>query len=258
MASTPQRPRVHERGSSAHTIPSTHPPPGLRTFNFALECYLDTPSADSRLVLMLARKLSSLRIARCPGDDCLRPRVYGSVLRLRRSPVASYVTISDPQNPRVPQNISLAHPKDPSNLNQPSPSQSAFPPSPSQTSAPEPPPSDGGSKPGDNAETTPSSDENASLPVKFVHPTIDPQTNLPFPHAGPASPPLHINPPFNTHRFFTVLERSFPTPIARNLMRATRALLVDRIGRVKRDALTTQDLESVSRVPIYRSMLARA
>lgn len=29
-------------------------------------------------------------------------------------------------------------------------------------------------------------------------------------------------------------------------MRVTRALLVDRIGRVKRDALTVQDLESVS------------
>jgi hypothetical protein len=33
---------------------------------------------------------------------------------------------------------------------------------------------------------------------------------------------------------------------ARSLMRATRALLVDRIGKVKRDGLTYKDLDNVS------------
>ncbi|KLO16342.1 hypothetical protein SCHPADRAFT_848257 [Schizopora paradoxa] len=55
---------------------------------------------------------------------------------------------------------------------------------------------------------------------------------------------LHAVPPFNTHHFFVELEKTFPTPTARSLMRATRALLVDRVGRVRRDALTIKDLEN--------------
>jgi hypothetical protein len=54
------------------------------------------------------------------------------------------------------------------------------------------------------------------------------------------------NPPFDTHAFLSVLEKTFPTPTARSLMRATRALLVDRIGKVKRDGLTYKDLDNVS------------
>ena len=54
------------------------------------------------------------------------------------------------------------------------------------------------------------------------------------------------NPPFNTHAFFSVLEKTFPKQTARSLMRATRALLVDRIGKVKRDGLTYKDLDNVS------------
>ncbi|KAG9317542.1 hypothetical protein JVU11DRAFT_1748 [Chiua virens] len=58
---------------------------------------------------------------------------------------------------------------------------------------------------------------------------------------SPRLPPLpYTAPPFHTHAFFRALEGSFPTPTARSLMRATRALLVDRIGRVKRDGLTCQ------------------
>ena len=53
-------------------------------------------------------------------------------------------------------------------------------------------------------------------------------------------------PPFHTHHFFVELEKTFPTPTAGALMRATRALLVDRIGRVRRDALGLKDLENVS------------
>ncbi|EIW82376.1 hypothetical protein CONPUDRAFT_103467 [Coniophora puteana RWD-64-598 SS2] len=56
--------------------------------------------------------------------------------------------------------------------------------------------------------------------------------------------PVYLSPPFHTYQFFAALERTFPTPTARNLMRATRALLVDRIGRVRREGLTVQDLEN--------------
>jgi len=54
-------------------------------------------------------------------------------------------------------------------------------------------------------------------------------------------------PPFHTHAFFVALEKSFPTPTARSLMRATRALLVDRVGRVRREGLTVKDMENVRR-----------
>jgi Protein of unknown function (DUF1640) len=57
------------------------------------------------------------------------------------------------------------------------------------------------------------------------------------------------NPPFDTHTFFTVLEKTFPTPTSRSLMRATRALLVDRIGKVKRDGLTYKDIDNVMSPP---------
>ena len=206
-------------------------------------------SRDSRYwirpSLMLARPLTSLRSVRFSGDEWLRPRVCRSTLRLPQAPSVSYVTISDPPSPHAPQNIRLAHPKDPSN--QPGPTQSPPPPPPPNSSEAPPEPSLNDN----SSDSNGTSDSKASLQpaadsrllVKFEHPPIGPQSNLPRPHGGQAS---YTHPPFNTHRFFTVLERSFPSPIARNLMRATRALLADRIGRVKRDALTVQDLESVS------------
>ncbi|KZT24465.1 hypothetical protein NEOLEDRAFT_1206619 [Neolentinus lepideus HHB14362 ss-1] len=125
-------------------------------------------------------------------------------------------TISDPPQPNQSRleypsrAVSLhPHPKDPSNS-----------------------PLNGG---GDGAGPSGSSDVPVSsdLPSSHVSP--------PIPHA---SIPQYANPPFHTHRFFQVLEKTFPTPIARGLMRATRALLVDRTGRVKRDGLTTKDLEN--------------
>lgn len=60
-----------------------------------------------------------------------------------------------------------------------------------------------------------------------------------------AHPHVSSNPPFHTHSFFLVLERTFPTPVARALMRATRGLLVDRIGRVRREGLGLKDLDNV-------------
>ena len=67
----------------------------------------------------------------------------------------------------------------------------------------------------------------------------------PAPPVPARSPPPYTAPPFHTHAFFRALERSFPTPTARSLMRATRALLVDRVGRVKRDGLAVKDLDNV-------------
>ncbi|KAF8842284.1 hypothetical protein BDN67DRAFT_966048 [Paxillus ammoniavirescens] len=78
-------------------------------------------------------------------------------------------------------------------------------------------------------------------------------TPPPSPPTGISGPPARSNPPipapytappFHTHAFFATLERTFPTPTARSLMRATRALLVDRVGRVRREGLTMQDLDN--------------
>lgn len=195
--------------------------------------------------LMFVRKLQPLRCPAVPRNDGLRPRTTRSALRLRHIRPAPYVTISDPKNPSVPSNVSLAHPKDPSNQAGPSQSTSLFTlhPPPISPSPPTPDPPNVQIDSSGAAEPTLDVSTDASVPARYIHPPIDPGVQLPLPHAPPT---YHINPPFNTHRFFLKLERSFPTPIALNLMRVSRALLVDRIGRVKRDALTVQDLESVS------------
>ena len=57
--------------------------------------------------------------------------------------------------------------------------------------------------------------------------------------------PTYSSPPFHTHAFFRALEKTFPEQTARSLMRATRALLVDRIGKVRREGLTVKDLDNV-------------
>ncbi|KAG7097032.1 hypothetical protein E1B28_004425 [Marasmius oreades] len=71
-------------------------------------------------------------------------------------------------------------------------------------------------------------------------------TNCYLPIARPTneSSPTYTKPPFHTHSFFVVLERTFPTEVASTLMRATRALLVDRVGRIRRDGLITKDLDN--------------
>jgi hypothetical protein len=125
-------------------------------------------------------------------------------------------SISDPTTSR---SISLAHPRDP--LTQPE----RTPPR-KDTQAPvdlkEPPPSS-------SAESIPSS--TSGVPSTL----LDVSSNV----------SSYANPPFHTHAFFTALEKTFPTPTARSLMRATRALLVDRVGRVRREGLTVKDLDNV-------------
>ena len=89
-------------------------------------------------------------------------------------------------------------------------------------------------------------------------PNPPPSTSLPVPaHPPPQTTgnarsgssetgtPYYSSPPFDTHKFFVALEKSFEPPTARSLMRATRALLVDRTGRVRNEALSTKDLENV-------------
>jgi hypothetical protein len=134
--------------------------------------------------------------------------------------------------------ISMAHPRDPGPSSQLGPATSNDSDQPSSPS-PSPPPTA-------EAESQPSANE--SIPVPFIlrpeHSNDPPEpSNLPLPQAP--RPSSYTNPSFDTYRFFAALEKTFPTPTARSLMRATRALLVDKIGRVRKEALTVKDLESV-------------
>ncbi|RXW25217.1 hypothetical protein EST38_g558 [Candolleomyces aberdarensis] len=70
------------------------------------------------------------------------------------------------------------------------------------------------------------------------------KTGLLSDQSGSMSSPSYTSPPFNTHAFFAALEKTFPESTARSLMRATRALLVDRVGRVRREGLTVKDLSN--------------
>jgi hypothetical protein len=75
------------------------------------------------------------------------------------------------------------------------------------------------------------------------------QSDLPTPPRtiipAPTPPFSSSNPPFHTHIFFTALEKCFPTPVARALMKATRAMLIDRVGKARRECLGNKDLENV-------------
>ncbi len=106
-------------------------------------------------------------------------------------------------------------------------------------------------------------DPNESHSISLYPNSNDPQSSS----FSSSSPPALVDPstvkapphtttyqrtPFDTHAFLSVLEKTFPTPTARSLMRATRALLVDRIGKVKRDGLTYKDLDNVSAALLHR------
>ncbi|KIJ20186.1 hypothetical protein PAXINDRAFT_7441 [Paxillus involutus ATCC 200175] len=112
--------------------------------------------------------------------------------------------------------FTLAHPKDPRSGH-----------GSSETSPPPPPP-------------------GPALNIVDDTPPPSPPTGISGPPArsNPPIPATYTAPPFHTHAFFAALERTFPTPTARSLMRATRALLVDRVGRVRREGLTMQDLDN--------------
>ena len=128
-------------------------------------------------------------------------------------------TISDPSPGGSSSDISVAHPKDPGGASSSTTNSSTYSSS-SRTG-------NGGSEP-------------------IIIQLNPPATSSKLPNPQQVSHQQYANPPFHTHQFFVALERSFPTETARSLMRATRALLVDRVGRVNREAVTVKDLESVS------------
>ncbi|KIK65338.1 hypothetical protein GYMLUDRAFT_347494 [Collybiopsis luxurians FD-317 M1] len=96
----------------------------------------------------------------------------------------------------------------------------------------------------DEPSSSPATPPPAALPASSTQESEQSISNLPSTVQYRTHTPAYTPPPFHTHAFFSALEKTFPTPIARNLMRATRALLVDRIGRVRRDGLTYKDLDN--------------
>lgn len=138
--------------------------------------------------------------------------------------------LSGPKLPtEPPPSVLRKHPRDPANHFRPPPpgDEEAQPLQSSvETSSPSPP------SPSEPSGPTASDEHNRSLPL------------VPTQTSGSSSGPLYTPPPFDTHRFVSELERTFPTPAAQSLMRATRSLLVDRVGRVRREALTSKDLEN--------------
>ncbi|KAF7301330.1 hypothetical protein MIND_00698100 [Mycena indigotica] len=106
--------------------------------------------------------------------------------------------------------------------------------------------------PNSTTEEPISLDPPSSLPDASS--TASTSTNIPSTRISPPSSLSSTNPPFDTHAFFSALEKTFPTPTARSLMRATRALLVDRLGRVKREGLTVKDLDN--QAYLFRAALA--
>lgn len=69
-------------------------------------------------------------------------------------------------------------------------------------------------------------------------------SNLPTPHPDNHIFHAYTPPPFDTHRLVTSYARSFSLPIAEQLMHSTRALLSDRLNKVRRDGLMHTDLEN--------------
>ena len=124
--------------------------------------------------------------------------------------IVAYSTLGDPPTNSPPPSASMSHPRDPSNSSTFLSSQ---------------------------ANDAPSSSSNLTSEVLAPFVADTPSHKL----------PTYSSPPFHTHAFFAALEKTFPEQTARSLMRATRALLVDRIGKVRREGLTVKDLDNVRR-----------
>lgn len=172
---------------------------------------------------MILRNIT--RISRLISKDINLPSSSRNRIVCRGTHSGSGPNITDPPTskagPSEPDSISFAHPKDPSNSpNTSSPSHSSE----ASTS---------------NSGFVFSQDPPHPKASKPSYISDVPSIEV-LPHT-----PTYSNPPFHTHVFFTALEKTFPTPTARSLMRATRALLVDRIGKVRREGLTVKDLDNV-------------
>lgn len=107
--------------------------------------------------------------------------------------------------------------------------------------------------PSDVSSASPDSTPAPSTPGAETLTSEQRQTQEPpastLPPPPPDTPSSQIaafpTPPFHTHEFFLALCRSFPEPVARNLMKATRALLVHRMDVMQDETLGKQDLENV-------------
>ncbi len=136
------------------------------------------------------------------------PRIRGphSTLHVRRRAAHNQQPISDPSSPTTAISLARSANGNPQTLSE---------------------------RPPTHNDATLADEQNESLVRSSVPSTIN------------SDPRASTRPPFHTHAFFAALEKTFPTPTARSLMRATRALLIDRIGKVRREGLTTKDLENV-------------
>ncbi|EJD53832.1 hypothetical protein AURDEDRAFT_180232 [Auricularia subglabra TFB-10046 SS5] len=99
--------------------------------------------------------------------------------------------------------------------------------------------------PADNADGNPASDLSP-VPAQPQQPPpdIEPSTNLPLPALAPSPLVAFPSPPFHTHEFFVALRGVFTEPVARSLMKATRALLVHRTDRLNAEMLNRKDLDN--------------
>jgi hypothetical protein len=104
-----------------------------------------------------------------------------------------------------------------------------------------PPPPD---QPPTDQSTTISEEEppNSSSNVPVPFPAVDGYGATMVPPPQPYS-----TPPFDTHRFVRRLEKKklFRTAQAEDLMNVARALVTDRMGKVRQEALTKKDLDNV-------------
>ena len=92
---------------------------------------------------------------------------------------------------------------------------------------------------------------DASKPAEL--PRLPPPGSIPQSLANAFPSDFHMGPPFNTHSFYIALEKTFPEPVAHILMRATRALIVERFGKVKRETLDRKDMDNVGVVLLLPS-----
>jgi hypothetical protein len=177
---------------------------------------------------MILRNLN--RISRVVSSDIHLPP--SSTNRMPRRSAHAGHNITDPSSskagPSDSTSMSLTHPKDPSHTSKTS-SQSIH----SSESS--------GSTSTSNTSFVTSLSQDPSRSSGSTPSYI---SDVPSTEVSPHTP-SYSNPPFHTHAFFTALEKTFPTPTARSLMRATRALLVDRVGKVRREGLTVKDLDNV-------------
>ncbi|CAA7259696.1 unnamed protein product [Cyclocybe aegerita] len=163
------------------------------------------------------------RLCRVISTEAHLPASTTSLVISTRRESHSGPTIGDPFDAGS-SSASMSHPRDLSGPSSSSIASSSSSSSPSSSSMPPPPLPTGG--------------ESSNIP------TVASEVPTSYKAEPSFRTPTYSSPPFHTHAFFAALEKTFPEETARSLMRATRALLVDRIGRVRREGLTVKDLDN--------------